>query len=151
MNIFTTNLIVNLPHRFSNQSVGEYISQSMSDGLTLIRTLSLLSISIICTCLEKHNNLIFYQFFSSEVAALLYLHKKEQQEKLETNEKQIMLEENIDNYVHGDLSVDGLIYGMRDIIHHKQEFQTNTSLCLIARCTKCGNFGNISYKSMKII
>ena len=30
-----------------------------------------------------------------------------------------MLKENTDKYVIGDLSIDGLIYGMQDIIHHE--------------------------------
>ena len=88
----------------------------MSDGLALFQ-MSILWISITCTCLEKHN-LIIYQFFSSEVAAFLYIQKKEHQEKFQTYEKEIMLKENTDKYVIGDLIVNGLIYGMQEIIHH---------------------------------
>ena len=62
----------------------------------------------------------------------------------------MMLKGKTDSSVHGDLSLDGFIYGMQDIIHHKQEIQTDLGHCLIARCTKCGNFGNIAYKSLKI-
>ena len=119
----------------------------MSDGLALFQ-MSILWISIICTCLEKHK-LIFYQFFPSEVAAFLYIQKKEHQEKFQTYEKEIMLKENTDKYFIRDLSVDRLIYRMQEIIRHEQQFQTDLSLCIIAKCPKCGTIGNITYKSVK--
>ena len=67
------------------------------------------------------------------------------------HEKEIMLKENTDKYVIGDLSINGLIYGMQEIIHHEQQFQTDLSLCIITKCTKCGTIGNITYKSVNQI
>ena len=79
------------------------------------------------------------------------MRKKEYQERFETYEKEMLLKEQTDNYVCGKLTLDRYIYGMQDIICHRQEIQTDHSICIIARCTKCGSFGNIAYKNFKVI